>query len=214
MLLLVTLFFFARTLHGHPTPSDILQTTVQNAHSVMSRLRRETGGDFNLPNPETGLCECPDMRTLRGIIWSCATTLILSAWVAVHFNVQPHSLSPFRRAMIRFGTLSAAILGPELALYWAYKEWSSSREIDKWFKDKCASFSVVTLACFLMCGRFALDENTFVLPSDGRIRVLRIKRRSDYMDGDPSAYLQRAIGERTHRNADYHRRRDQRQKQR
>jgi len=143
MLLLATLFFVAQTLHGHPTPPNTLRSTVQNVHSL---LRRETTGiDFSLPNPETGLCDCPNMRSLRSIIWSCATTLIISAWVAVHFNVQPHSLSPFRRAMIRFATLSAAILGPEMALYWAYKEWTTSRKIDKWFKDKCASF------CFTFC---------------------------------------------------------------
>jgi len=134
MLLLATLFFFARTLHGHPTPSGL----VHNAYSSMSILRRGAE-DINLPNPETGLCDCPDMRTLRDIIWSCATTLILSAWVSVHFNVQPLRLSPFRRAVVRFGTLSAAILGPEIAVFWAYKEWSDSRRIDKWFKDKCAS---------------------------------------------------------------------------
>ena len=145
MLLLASLFFFARTLNGHPTPSSFLG----NAYSSTSILRR-AAEDSNLPNPETGLCDCPDMRTLRDIIWSCATTLILSAWVSVHFNVQPLRLSPFRRAMIRFGTLSAAILGPELAVFWAYREWSTSRKIDRWFKDKCASFRLKILTlCFL-----------------------------------------------------------------
>jgi len=140
MFLLATLFFFVGALNGHPT-SPVTPVT-----QLLPPILRRDVDQFNRPNPDTGLCDCPDTRTLREILWTCSSTLILAAWVAVHFNVQPLGLSPLRRAITRAAMLLTTILGPEMSLFWAFKEWHASREIDGWFKEKCTSCNLILLS--------------------------------------------------------------------
>jgi len=79
-------------------------------------------------------------------VWTCASTLILATWVSVHLNVPPKGTSPFRLAVLRFGAMLSAILGPEVTLKWAIQEWMQARWLQKEMVQKCMSFPSSLLA--------------------------------------------------------------------
>ena len=127
MILLALLIVLARS-SGFPTsPAPSVPPTPH-------LLRR---APWDHPNPDTGLCDCPNTRSVAEIVWTCASTLIVAAWVSVHLNVPPKGASPFRLAVLRFGAMSAAILGPEMTLKWALEEWSQARKLQKEMIKKC-----------------------------------------------------------------------------
>jgi len=87
-------------------------------------LRRQDAGPggpaSNTAQDVSDMCDaCPEMRSLISILWSCASTLFLATWVSVHPNVPPPRTSFFRMAIIRFGMMTATIIGPEFILVWA-----------------------------------------------------------------------------------------------
>jgi len=129
MLILALLVFLTRSA-GFPTSPPA------SVSSTPHLLRR---APWDHPNPDTGLCDCPNTRSLAEIVWTCASTLILAAWVSVHLNIPPKGASPFRLAVLRFGAMFATILAPEATLKWALVEWSQARELQKEMKQRCES---------------------------------------------------------------------------
>ena len=127
MLLLALLVFLARSTGSPTSPAAPLPSTPH-------LLRR---APWNHPNPDTGLCDCPNTRSIAKIVWTCASTLVLAAWVSVHLNVPPKGASPFRLAVLRFGAMLSAILGPEVTLRWALLEWNQARKLQKQMVQKC-----------------------------------------------------------------------------
>jgi len=127
MILLALLVFLARST-GFPTSPMV-------SVPLPSDLVRRAPWDH--PNPNTGLCDCPNTRNVAEIVWTCASTLILAAWVAVHLNVPPKGASPFRLMVLRFGAMFATILGPEVTLRWALIERSQARALQKEMAKKC-----------------------------------------------------------------------------
>jgi len=136
MLLLALLIFLARSAGSPTSPAaPILSTT--------HLLRR---APWDHPNPDTGLCDCPNTRSLAEIVWTCASTLILATWVTVHLNVPPKGASPFRLAVLRFGAMLSAILGPEVTLMWAITEWTQARTLQKKMEQKGTGFDSLLFA--------------------------------------------------------------------
>jgi len=86
MLLLAIFLSFVRVFSGHPTPLP----------EILTPFSRQL-----LLDHETGLCDCPDTRTLRGIIWTCISTLVHAGWVSVHLNVPPRGTTHFQQAGVR-----------------------------------------------------------------------------------------------------------------
>ena len=127
MLLLVLLIFLARSTGSPMLPAASIPSTPH-------LLRR---APWDHPNPKTGLCDCPNTRSVTEIVWTCASTLILAAWVSVHLNVPPKGASPFRLAVLRFGAMFSAILGPEVTLMWAFQEWTQARALQRKMELKC-----------------------------------------------------------------------------
>jgi len=121
MFLLALLIFLARSTEFPTSPATPNQ-------SISPLLRR---APWDHPNRDTGLCGCPSTRSTADIVWTCASTLVIAAWVSVHLNVPPKGASPFRLAVLRFGAMFAAILGPEVTLKWALAEWSQASKLQK-----------------------------------------------------------------------------------
>ena len=136
MLFLAFLVFLART-SGFPTLPAPLSLSRGSTVSVLRRA------PWDYPNPETGLCDCPNTRNVAEIVWTCASTLILATWVSVHLNVPPKGASPFRLIVLRFGAMFATILGLEITLTWAAREWSYARTLQKEMVKKCTSASIL-----------------------------------------------------------------------
>ncbi|KAI9508227.1 hypothetical protein F5148DRAFT_1284313 [Russula earlei] len=68
-------------------------------------------------------CDDPNgCRSLWNIIWSCAVTIFLCAWVSVHPNIpSPDERWP-RVAVRRVGLMLAALFVPEMMIGWALKQ--------------------------------------------------------------------------------------------
>lgn len=131
MLLFGLLLVFARS-SGFPTPAAMQPASP----TILTFIQR---GIRDLPNPETGLCDCPKTRSLLKILWTCASTLILATWVSVHLNVPPRGASAFRVAVLRFGAMLTTILAPEATLRWAYAEWHVARALQTEVVEACMS---------------------------------------------------------------------------
>ena len=126
MILLAFLIFLARS-SGFPTSPVAISTP--SHPSVSAGLLRRAPWDH--PNPATGLCDCPNTRSVVEIVWTCASTLILATWVSVHLNIPPKGASTFRLIVLRFGAMLSTILAPEITLQWSIIEWRQARELKK-----------------------------------------------------------------------------------
>jgi len=131
MLLLALLIFLARS-SGSPLTLPAAKPT--SGPSIAPLLRRSP---WDYPNPETGLCDCPNTRSIADIVWTCASTLVLATWVSVHLNVPPKGASPFRLLVLRFGAMLATILGPEVTLKWAIIERRQAKTLQEKMVQKC-----------------------------------------------------------------------------
>ena len=68
----------------------------------------------------------PSGRGTLGLIISCALTLVLCVWSALHLNI-PASHEPFGRAFWRnICWILAGIYAPELVVFTAWRQWSSA----------------------------------------------------------------------------------------
>ena len=140
MLLLSLVFFLVRAAGGYPTPSATLIPPFSPITALVSFIKRESG---SLPNPETGLCDCPDTRNIREILWPCFTTLVVATWVSVHPNVPSRGISALRWAFLRSGAMVASILAPEATIYWACMEWLIARDLTRKMKEQCEYLDVL-----------------------------------------------------------------------
>ncbi|EPQ51379.1 hypothetical protein GLOTRDRAFT_24610, partial [Gloeophyllum trabeum ATCC 11539] len=68
-------------------------------------------------------------RTLSNIVWSCLATIFACTWVAIHCNIPPPHQSWFRKLGRRLKTTIVAIIAPELVVFWATKQWLTSRTL-------------------------------------------------------------------------------------
>lgn len=76
---------------------------------------------------------CDDVRhcrTLPSIVLSCASTMFLCTWVALHPNVPKDPYDPwYIRSGKRVGLMIVALLAPEAILTWAFWDWIISSYI-------------------------------------------------------------------------------------
>ena len=72
-------------------------------------------------------CKCPAKRTLFNITWNCISTIIICAWVSVDPNVPPSGL--WKGLRLRLEMMFWTIIGPELILAWAVRQWFAAWEI-------------------------------------------------------------------------------------
>ena len=126
MILIAFLIFLARS-SGFPTSPTAIPTLSDS--SIVPSLQVFRRAPWDHPNPETGLCDCPDTRNIVEILWTCASTLILATWVSVHLNIPPKGASTFRLIVLRFGAMLSTILAPEITLQWAIIEWRQARKL-------------------------------------------------------------------------------------
>ena len=90
----------------------------------------------NVINPREAL-QSGQTRTYFDIIWSCASTLFICTWVAVHPNIPPRGEGHIRWLWRRIKLMLWTLLVPELVFVWAYRQWSAARYIAKHFQGEC-----------------------------------------------------------------------------
>ena len=88
----------------------------------------------------TPACICPaDQRSIWDILWSCLATILACSWVSVHPNIPSLNESSWRTFLRRLEFMFWAVMGPELIITWAFRQWTSGRRLEKLYKGELSS---------------------------------------------------------------------------
>jgi hypothetical protein len=121
MLLVLTLVYLFHGFQTRAAPLTTLLTEPGNITTVLS----------------TPTCICPaDHRSIWDILWSCLATLFACSWISVHPNIPAPKESSWRIFIRRLELMFWAIVGPEMVIAWAFRQWSSARHLEKLYKGE------------------------------------------------------------------------------
>ena len=124
MLLVLTLVYLFRGFQTHAAP--------------LNSLLAESGSNATVLS--TSACICPaDQRSIWNILWSCLATLFACSWVSVHPNIPGPNESWCRVFLRRLELMFWAVIGPEMIITWALRQWSSARRLEKLYKGELSS---------------------------------------------------------------------------
>ena len=85
-------------------------------------------------------CVCPtDQRSLWDILWSSLATIFACSWASVHPNIPASNDSGWKLCLRRIELMFWAILGPELVIVWAFRQWLGARHFEKLYKGELSS---------------------------------------------------------------------------
>ena len=127
MLLVLTLIYLFHGFQSHAAPpTSILQESSGNATVII-----------------TPPCICPaDQRTIWEILWSCLATIFACSWVSVHPNIPASNESSRRIFLRRLELMFWAIVGPEMIITWALRQWSGARHLEKLYRGELSKSHV------------------------------------------------------------------------
>jgi hypothetical protein len=119
MLFVLTLLYISHGFQSHAAP--------------LTSLFAESSSNATLLS--TPVCICPaDQRSMWDILWSCLATIFACSWVSAHPNIPGPNEFSWRIFLRRLELMFWAIVGPELIIAWAYRQWTSARYLGKLFK--------------------------------------------------------------------------------
>ena len=85
----------------------------------------------------TSACVCPaEQRSIWDILWSCLATVFACSWVSVHPNIPGPDEPRWRVFLRRLELMFWAVIGPEMIITWALRQWSSARHLEKVYKGE------------------------------------------------------------------------------
>ena len=126
MLLVLTLVYFLHGFQTHAAPLASLLAESSNITTVLST------------SPQT--CICPaDQRSIWDIVWSCLATIFACSWVSVHPNIPAPHEAQWRIFLRRLELVFWAVIGPEMIITWALRQWLSARRLEKVYKGELPS---------------------------------------------------------------------------
>jgi hypothetical protein len=131
MLLVLTLVyvFYGFQSHAAPLTSLVAESSSNATSTVLSTT--------------LAACICPaDQRTIWNILWSCLATLFACSWVSVHPNIPAPNQSSWRIFLRRLELMFWAVIGPEIIITWAYRQWSGARHLEKVYKGELSKSHV------------------------------------------------------------------------
>jgi hypothetical protein len=126
MLLILTLVyvFYGFQTHAAPLTSLLAESSSNATSTVLS----------------TQACICPaDQRSLWDILWSCLATIFACSWVSIHPNIPAPSESSWRIFLRRLELMFWAVIGPEMIIAWAFRQWSGARNLERLYKGELLS---------------------------------------------------------------------------
>ncbi|KAG1886611.1 hypothetical protein F4604DRAFT_1646303 [Suillus subluteus] len=100
---------------------------------------------------------CSGYRTLYSVISSCILALFACTWTSIHPNIPSPHETTFRVTRRRAGVMLAALVGPELVILWAMRQFFHAGNVAKKFNDTL--FKDETHGFFAMMGGFMLYYN-------------------------------------------------------
>ena len=134
MLLVLTLVYLLHSFQTHAAPILV-----------------ESGGGGNATVSSTPLaCICPtDQRSMWDILWSSLATILACSWVSVHPNIPAPNDAGWRVFLRRIELMFWAVIGPELVIVWAFRQWLGARHFERLYTGelfiKCnTTFKIAT----------------------------------------------------------------------
>ncbi|KAF8896783.1 hypothetical protein CPB84DRAFT_1781839, partial [Gymnopilus junonius] len=95
-------------------------------------------------------------RSIWDILWSCLFTIFLCSWVSLHPNIPPKGEKREMKWLRRSELFAWSIIGPELVVVWALRQWISARKLaDKYHGRGWTK----THGYFIQMGGFMLHDN-------------------------------------------------------
>ena len=123
MLLVLTLVYLLHGFHIHAAPLADLHTESSNNATVIS-------------TSACTVCPAADQRSIWDILWSCLATILACSWVSVHPNIPAPNESSWRIFLRRLELMLWAVIGPEMVITWALRQWLSARRFEKRYKGE------------------------------------------------------------------------------
>ena len=122
--MLLTLVYLFHGFKAHASPASPLTSLFAESSS-------------NATVFSTPACICPaDQRSIWDILWSCLATIFACSWVSVHPNIPGPNESSRRVFLRRLELMFWAVIGPELIITFALRQWSSARRLEKLYKGE------------------------------------------------------------------------------
>ena len=85
----------------------------------------------------TSGCICPtDQRSIWDILWSSLATIFACSWVSVHPNIPGPDEARWRILLRRLELMFWALVGPELLIAWAFRQWLGARHLETLYKGE------------------------------------------------------------------------------
>ena len=126
MLLLLTLLYLFNGFQTHATP--------------LASLFAESSNNTRALSLSSLACICPaDQRSLWNILWSCLATIFACSWVSVHPNIPAPNESQWRIFLRRVELMFWAVVGPEMIISWAFRQWLGARHLERLYKGELSS---------------------------------------------------------------------------
>ena len=127
MLLVLTLVYLFHGFQTHAIPLTSLLALAESSS--------------NATVLDTPACICPaNQRTIWDILWSCLATIFACSWVSVHPNIPGPDESEWRVFLRRLELMFWAVIGPEMIITWALRQWLGARHLEKVYKGEVSSY--------------------------------------------------------------------------
>ena len=127
MLLVLTLVYLFHGFQSHAAPPSLASLLAESSSSASTVL-------------STPACICPaDQRSIWDILWSCLATIFACSWVSVHPNIPAANESSWRIFLRRLELMFWAVIGPEMIITWAFRQWLGARHMEKLYRGKLSS---------------------------------------------------------------------------
>ena len=110
----------------------------QTHAAPLTSLLAESSSNTTLLN--TPPCICPAIdRSVWDILWSCLATIFACSWVSIHPNIPGPNESPCRIFLRRLELMFWAVVGPEVIISWAFRQWIGARNLENLYKGELSS---------------------------------------------------------------------------
>ena len=124
MLLVLTLVYLLHSFQTHASP--------------ITSLLAESGSNATVVSTSAYICPA-DQRSIWDILSSCLATIFACSWVSVHPNIPGPNESRWRILFRRLELMFWAVVGPEMIITWALRQWSGARHLANLYRGKLSS---------------------------------------------------------------------------
>ena len=146
-----------------------------------SPLSHDLYARSNFTTPMLGWVSQPDTRGTLDIVWSCASTIFVCAWVMLHLNVPAQKDSQIVRFTRKVKWFIVTLVQPEMILMFAFGQWSSARRSCREMKEIGLAGWTLTHAFYAESGGFMLRATAYP-PFPVNAKQMAYLFRNGYID--------------------------------